>query len=934
MDMTTKIHNDQEEYPNLNLDKLRMIDKFIRSNGKVQPHKGSMEFPIKVDFEDGSYLESRDYPVGLHTTYTKYTLADKNHNELSFNISAASLAYSNTMFDDNHTNEIIDKMEFATHQRFKEEDNEIWYSSIAFLQPGEEGTYDFERLADEGKYEEVLALAQDYDYGDEIELRETRKSSTHYSGDDVLAENDSYAVIVNNSVGGSIDIRRKNKTEHICEVLRHNGYRGFYFPEDASDDVKELAKRMRQEDITNSYNNEQKYVNLLGEGFHFVAPADHYFQLVDADNDSILKVTGVDIKNGRLLIHIDGRPDDEASVAMETIDQTTWKEFGAYLSFVKNEMDIMLSGKQSPELTQVLLHNGTMVWPTNLENLDMKTLQSLTDSLQARVDKIQERLKDKDAKAEYRVYANKELAMLKANINQIDGAVSMKLRPVYEHLGLLQHNCEMFLSSSKGDETKLSKGNIAEEMKELRSTYNCIPQNKKPLWINRNTINEYHDAMIVMDYMKKNPKKGVSETSTLLSAQLGMSRRSTIRLMEDCASALLNGSDIVVSNIRKKGIDFYKLNTALSLTSSELLVGGSAEFDKLVKSKDQKAIMDFYEKHYDTKEINGHYLYKESTPLIGEQEGTSKVIAENKNGKVLHNKETGTYDYYRNFNYAQINHKFGSSALQERKNYDWADPSDDLIDILQDIANHEHDNDRMLKEENSPEIVTVNGDGISDVRVTDDYGYYHINSKVNGNDYLNIPIREEDAKAFYSHSMTIEELAQKYYPWKFEKHLTPEQIKNDTVLSDGRKIEKFAINHEGANYTVSATVGNKQLRRYIGQPTLMAIKEGVVSPRILVEQNFGQELHLKGFYDKYKLPEGVKINDITVRKDAAGEYLISADLGKNGHTREHKMYKEDVVSLMVAKTASKEQLAAYYLKEDFKNTKVENKRSQSRNLKI
>lgn len=71
MDMTTKIHNDQEEYPNLNLDKLMMIDKFIRSNGKVQPHKGSMEFPIRVDFEDGSYLESRDYPVGLHTTYTK-----------------------------------------------------------------------------------------------------------------------------------------------------------------------------------------------------------------------------------------------------------------------------------------------------------------------------------------------------------------------------------------------------------------------------------------------------------------------------------------------------------------------------------------------------------------------------------------------------------------------------------------------------------------------------------------------------------------------------------------------------------------------------------------------------------------------------------------------------------------------------------------------
>lgn len=40
------------------------------------------------------------------------------------------------------------------------------------------------------------------------------------------------------------------------------------------------------------------------------------------------------------------------------------------------------------------------------------------------------------------------------------------------------------------------------------------------------------------------------------------------------------------------------------------------------------------------------------------------------------------------------------------------------------------------------------------------------------------------------------------------------------------------------------------------------------------------------------------------------------------------------MSLFVTKTATKEQLAAYYLQEYIQNAKVENKRSQSRGMKL
>lgn len=937
---------EQSEDKFVNLNSLRKIDKFIRDNGKVYPDRANWEFPMKVEFQDGSSLGLKDFSHGNNLNYTEYTLVDKDSNKQSFNISSAELAYLESVIDDNNTNELISRMEEATHQPFKEENIENWYSTVAFLQPGEEGTEEFEQLADEEKYDEILSLASNYDYGDEINLQDTYKHAANHPYDDVLAENEYYAVVINNSVGGSVDIQRKSKTNVVKDILKEEGYRGEYVSPDMSDDVKDLARRMKQEDIANSYNNEKKYVKQLGEGFHFVAPIDHQFDfLVDADNSEVLRVTGVDVKNGRLQIHIEGRPEDEASIAMETIDQETWKAFGKYLNKVNTDMNLMLSSKDSPELQQVLLHYSAMQWPTNLDNLSFKTLQSLKEKITPRLDFYKSQLKQKDISVENRRYSTKMQAYLHENLSQIKGAMEHQLDPTYDILGVIQNKCEHYLSDWKGNENKLYTGTIDGDINKMVELYTSIPHDMKPQWIDRKTIDDYYKSMVVMKYMKDNPKKNVGETQSVLSDKLDISPKTALELMKKSATALHDGSRLLVDDIRRKGVDFYELNTALSLTSSELFLGSNAEFEKLVKSKDQKAIMNFYEKHFNTTEMNGHYLFKEvsssgeRTPLIGEDDGTSKVIARNKNGVVLFNKESGTYDYYHRYNYGEVNRKYGSTALQRQNNADWADPSDDLLDILQESSIHEHDIEAEKEKPQNIYVITQNGDKISDIHVKGYYDYssepfYELKAKVNGKEELKEFINSEDAKAFESNAIDTADLAMKYFPWKFQKHLTQEDIKADTVLDDGRQIEKFNIVKEGSNYAVTAKVGNKELHRYIGHPTLMAIKEGVVTPRMLVEQNFGQELHLKSFYEKYSLPENAGVNKISVRKNTKGEYLISADLGEKGHTKEKKLFKEDAMSLLVTKTATKEQLAAYYLKEDIQNAKVENKRSQSRGMKL
>lgn len=251
------------------------------------------------------------------------------------------------------------------------------------------------------------------------------------------------------------------------------------------------------------------------------------------------------------------------------------------------------------------------------------------------------------------------------------------------------------------------------------------------------------------------------------------------------------------------------------------------------------------------------------------------------------------------------------------------------------------------KQHRPPQMVTVNGQKVTHAhafRSNTNPEDMWFTAKIDGKDLKARKMSAEDVKAYHDKTITVEQLMQKYYPTKLLPKVSKEDFKAANVLSDGRTIEKFTVYKEDneksrdyGKYRMYAKVGNRQYRKTLSQADLDRFYDHVTTPKELVESNLGEVLNLASAYEKYKLPEGEKVENISVRKNAEGKWLISANLGVKGQTAEHELNQSDLYSLFNAKTASKEQLAAKYLTSDIKNAKAQTeqqKQSKSNSMKI
>lgn len=112
---------------------------------------------------------------------------------------------------------------------------ETYYTSVAYFQSTDD-TESFDRMKERGDYTGILQEASYYDEGIAPDLSETFKKPRNYRGDDVLIEDDQYAVVYNASVGGTYDIMRKVTKEEILDNIREYG-----LDSDATEDVQKLA---------------------------------------------------------------------------------------------------------------------------------------------------------------------------------------------------------------------------------------------------------------------------------------------------------------------------------------------------------------------------------------------------------------------------------------------------------------------------------------------------------------------------------------------------------------------------------------------------------------------------------------------------------------------------------------------------------------------
>lgn len=148
----------------------------------------------------------------------------------------------NYLFDEESAHKIIPREEYAksvtqeqTVEPTQEKMDDIYYFSHTYLQ-STDSREELDNLVEKQDYDSLLYLTREYDQGDALLQSQTYKNATKFPGDDILAEDDNYAVVYNSSLGGTYDLMRKVTKQDIIDNIERYGLES-----DASDDVKKVA---------------------------------------------------------------------------------------------------------------------------------------------------------------------------------------------------------------------------------------------------------------------------------------------------------------------------------------------------------------------------------------------------------------------------------------------------------------------------------------------------------------------------------------------------------------------------------------------------------------------------------------------------------------------------------------------------------------------
>ena len=148
----------------------------------------------------------------------------------------------NYLFEEESAHKIIPREEYAksvtqekTVEPTQEKMDEIYYFSHTYLQ-STDSREELDNLVDKKDYDSLLYLTREYDQGDALLQSQTYKNATKFPGDDILAEDDNYAVVYNSSLDGTYDLMRKVTKQDIIDNIERYGLES-----DASDDVKKVA---------------------------------------------------------------------------------------------------------------------------------------------------------------------------------------------------------------------------------------------------------------------------------------------------------------------------------------------------------------------------------------------------------------------------------------------------------------------------------------------------------------------------------------------------------------------------------------------------------------------------------------------------------------------------------------------------------------------
>ena len=231
-----------------------------------------------------------------------------------------------------------------------------------------------------------------------------------------------------------------------------------------------------------------------------------------------------------------------------------------------------------------------------------------------------------------------------------------------------------------------------------------------------------------------------------------------------------------------------------------------------------------------------------------------------------------------------------------------------------------------------PQMVTVNGGKVTHGHAFQgkDSQDWYFTAKIDGVQLKPQKMDPADLAAYQKKEMTVPQLMERYYPTKLMPKVPDMAFSfpNGLAGPDGPlTVNKFNVYKETdqkrddfGKYKFYAQVGDQKMSTIASRQDLNAYFDRVMTPGDLVTKNFGERLHLKGYYDQFKLLEGIDPKSIRIAKDRnANKYMVTVKTGEDrGSTlRKHISY-DDGYSFFKTKPASSEQLAAKYLGNELK----------------
>ena len=226
-----------------------------------------------------------------------------------------------------------------------------------------------------------------------------------------------------------------------------------------------------------------------------------------------------------------------------------------------------------------------------------------------------------------------------------------------------------------------------------------------------------------------------------------------------------------------------------------------------------------------------------------------------------------------------------------------------------------------------PQMVTADGG-----KVTHGHAYqgkdnpedWYFTAKIDGQQLKPQKMDAADLAAYQKKELTVPQLMERYYPTKLMPKV-PEDTYRFPRQREGAEgavaIEKFNVYKETdeqrpdfGRYKFYAQVDGARMSAVASRQDLNAYFDRVMTPNQLIEKNFGERLHLKSAYEKYRLPEGVDPKGVRVAKDHTdNKWKVYVDMGDKGKTARHEISFDDGYSLFKTRTATREQIAAKYL---------------------